>query len=551
MELTPEELARLATLGGTAGGGGGGGTEETEAEQAAVLLESYGYVNLLGGKWLHPSGVVVSQSEALNDVYSRNFVLAQPQYDAPAGTSVSGAGASTTGGTAPGVSRTNTSAFTQGGVRYVYDPSTGGFVPAIGGSGASTATSDPLAGVKLQMANADLALKQQLYEFTADKWEFEKREGMEAEARETADMMFSQQLDIARLQTNIAQFNSAQNVDVQQANFDNSERYATRQSNLATQIGSLAQNPIDYARATATSLANSGWGEEASLTGVDNTSSRSLMPLEQLLRIRTNSMGGPAPITAQPVGVGLPTPMTAPPVMPGGATALPQTNAPLPASPTALPLTNPYDQINAIAAQQNAIGTNTSGFNIGANATPGGIPLDSGVQTAGGFTWDPNGTGGIRALAGGGLEDDAFLSGDAPGNDPSAGGARPELNIPLGDGRVVVLNEKQMDALGINLKRVEKMALGGIFDTMAGDDGSRDLATNFLRENVRQGLQGSGLSGVPAPVFASSPGFNPESAQYIAGLSQAGGGLSANRYLQLAELLRPAGLAEHAVRRSA
>lgn len=64
---------------------------------------------------------------------------------------------------------------------------------------------------------------------------------------------------------------------------------------------------------------------------------------------------------------------------------------PVAGAPAMAAAINPYDEINRIAAMQNASGTNTSGFNTGANATMGGIPLDGGLPrlAAGGFIDDP------------------------------------------------------------------------------------------------------------------------------------------------------------------
>ena len=439
---------------------------------------------------------------------------------------------------------------------------------------------------ELHQAQIDLARGLVNLEFLGKKQAFELAEGMNTQARQTQQQMFTQQMQVAVLQNNIAQFNSSQNLEVQQANISNQRNWRNDMSGLATQIGQLAQNPIDYARATATSLANSGWGEENNaFGGIDNTSPRSLMPLQQLLQIRAGSMGGPEAITPQPVGGQMPQPFDGslqyqpvpvplpntttlplqPYSLPPNTTTLPPTTtttrpptttAPKPAGYDYFPNVNGLQSQNWTPQSYSDSPTNPGLDSAMQTVITGGTPIttsSTGVQSGGqGAYWDPYGTGGVQYFNEGGQTQGGqpWVSGDAPGNDPSAGGARPELNIPLGDGRVAVLNEKQMAGMGLNLKNILRAADGGVFDMYAGS-GDRGLATDFLQQNTQQALQGSGLGSIPAPVFASSPGFNPESAQYLAGLSQAAGKLSAPRYLQLAQLLQPAGVNEHAVRRSA
>ena len=559
----------------TSGGGG-------EADQEKALLESYGFRDLLGGKWLDERGQVVTTSQALNEVYSRNYVTAAPSTGYP-----TTSGSAGTTGAAAGPSRTNTAAFTQGGVRYVYDAASGGFVPALGATSASGGTSaapDPNADLRrqqLQMsidsAQQDMAVKQQNLQFLREKQAFEEQQGLKTEARQTQQQIFTQSYQVAQMQNDIAQFNAKMNFEVQQQNFANGETRANRLQNLATQIGTLAQDAGDRGKYASTVLANSGWGADNSQT--DYRTPESLMPLNQLLAIRANSMGGPAPITQERVGMpNLPTPgagldlaTTLPPVP-----STPQLPAP---TPTA---TNPYAQINAIAAQQNATGTNPAMFNVGANATPGGVPLDTNTQPVGYSDAEmlarimasrAAGSGSGGSFAGGGIAQGAFVAGDAAGEDPSAGGARPELVIPLGNGKTVVLNEKQMAGLGINLKSVDRAATGGIFDAMAygspeaasgmpsgtGDaqffgTGDTSLANDFLAQAAQQqrvNTPWAGGGNLPSPVYGSSPGFDPIVLDLIASMNALERGYPAAAYKRQAALLTPAGIGEHVVRRSA
>lgn len=512
----------------------------TDAEQIKALLESYGFHDLLGGKWMDDRGQVVTTSAALNDIYTRNYVLAQPPTGATGSTAVPRTPASTSGG-----------AFTQGGVRYIPDGQ-GGFVPALGagapsggGTGATSTPVDPytaqLRQQQLALQNAgmqqDMALAQQNQQFLREKFAFEQSEGLKADALKTQQQLFTQGYQIANMQSNIDQFNSQQNVQVQQANFNNGETRASRLQNLATQIGTLAQDAGDRGKYASTVLANSGWGADNSQT--DYRTPESLMPLQQLLAIRANSMGGPAPITAQPVSMPGQTPV------PGAGLDL-SAAMPAPMAPT-LPQQAPLPQ----AAPPSTAGMITAG---GVPGVPQPNPYNTpdwqaqqvsptGVQTAGGFTWDPNGTGGIKAAAQGGIEDGAFISGEKG----------PELNIPLGNGKVAVLNQQQMDAMGINLKSVMKMAGGGIFDAMAGA-GDTSLATDFLAQASQQqrvNTPWAGGGALPSPVYGSSPGFDPIVLDLMASMNALERGYPAAAYKRQAALLQPAGVSEHVVRRSA
>lgn len=539
------------------GAPGGGGTKEDDAREEALLL-SYGFSPLIGGYWLAPDGATqMTKTAALK-------VALQPKVGADyAGQTSTGAlikPPTSSGGTTRAPARDPGQApFTQNGVRYVWDDASGGFRPALAMEDGSPS---PQATAQLQAAQADLLIKQQNLAFLREKQAFEMEAGRRREALDTQQQIFTQQLQTAQLENNIAQFNARMNVDVQQANFDNSEKYATRQQNLATQIGTLAQDAGDRGKYASTVLANSGWGADNSQT--DYRTTESTMPLEQLLRIRANSMGGPTPITPAYVGgasggVNLPAP--------GGGLSLPNAipALPSPAAPAA-PASNPYAPLNAMAAQQNAAGKNTQGVNVGADATVPGVPPTAPAPPAAPGYSDAemmarilasraagSGAGG-GGFSHGGMAHGMYVSGDAPGKDPSAGGARPELNIPLGDGRTAVLNEAQMDAMGINLKKVMKMAGGGIFDAMAGDNGDRSLTTDFLNAAATEGRRNTPWAGggnLPSPVYGAAPGFDPIVLDLIASMNALERGYPAAAYKRQAALLQPAGVSEHAVRRSA
>lgn len=379
---------------------------------------------------------------------------------------------------------------------------------------------------------------------------------------DTQQQMFSQQQTVAGLQFQMAslqsqrdamnaqsqqeadRFNAQQGFAVQQANAQNAQRKQEQLQGLAKDIGVLGADPGDRAKLASTILANSGWGQSNTATaGASFITPESLMPLDALLHNRENVRNQPdnpfsfTPIQARSAG----------PINFGNVTMPGQ----------------------------------SQGFNQNATTTwmPGSQPAQTaqdGTQTAGGFSWSPTGTGGIQAAEEGGFLGGAYISGEAG----------PEINIPLGGGQTLVLNEQQAKQHGLDLKAMmkggqTKMASGGIFDPTplssatpaAGGDlnrygtsgsagsgglyggadlGDQTLAKDFLNEASTRARSGTPwqTGTLPTSVYASSPGFNPLVASLLASITAQSQGIPADFFLQQAQLYRPTGANQHVVGRT-
>lgn len=426
-----------------------------------------------------------------------------------------------------------------------------------------------IANLQAQIAASTAATKMATdnLAFLKQKQGFEESIGRAADARATADQAFNQQAAIATLQMQQAQmmqahnnlqaqmqqdtnkFNAMQKFAVDQANVDAAGKKQDRLQGLATDISQAAKDPGDRGALASLLLANSGWGQQdKALAGADLRTSDSLMPLEALLNLRNTTMASPDnPFTFSPMS----TPTIDAPNM-GGVT-VPSLNLTGSAAAGAAPATAPAGAAPAPYQQQ---------VYSDSPLTPGVDDIAQQVQSTGGFTWDPNGLGGAHAAAGGGMQDGAYISGEAG----------PEINIPLGPGKSMVLNEQQALSLGIDLSGVKKMAGGGLFDAPIGSSttgqtqgaptnnsiipggaGDTSLASAFLDQsfaNAKKGTPWAGAGNTPPPVFASSPGTDPMVTALLAALSAQGQGIPADYYIRQAKLLAPTAMSASVIRRS-
>lgn len=156
-----------------------------------------------------------------------------------------------------------------------------------------------------------------------------------------------------------------------------------------------------------------------------------------------------------------------------------------------------------------------------------------------------------KEYATGGIAPGAYISGERG----------PELNIPLGD-KTIVLNQKQMKAAGIDLKKLmsgskkpEQFADGGIFDAGWGNvqDQDRTLSMQFLNDALARARAGTPFQegALPAPVYASTPGFSPLVTQVLGSLTSMAQGVPTEYFQELAAKYRPSGIRESVTQRSA
>lgn len=154
-------------------------------------------------------------------------------------------------------------------------------------------------------------------------------------------------------------------------------------------------------------------------------------------------------------------PQVGPYVPPPAAATFPGVaQAGFPAAPIAAPIATPkpIDTTGMITAGSIPGAT---GAIYAPNWTPGTTDAATGVQTAGGFAWNPSGTGGVYALGGGGMtQDNMVMTGDAkPGSDKP----NEELVIDLPDdgGLLVIPKDKLIGTRKHMAAKAPAMAHGG------------------------------------------------------------------------------------------
>jgi hypothetical protein len=387
--------------------------------------------------------------------------------------------------------------------------------------------------------------------------------------------LFTQQNSIANLQLNIAQmqqsrsnlqaqmdwnveqlntnalneamrFNTQQQFAVEQANVAAQQRRQEQLQSLARDISEAAKAPGDYGKLAALTLANTGWGAPATAIGkgADLRTTQSLAPLESQLRTRQDVMAQPErPFTFTPI-----TPsMAQRPVI-----------APLDLSQIKIPQIQQIQQIqqqpdikvmptgvtlapNAIsqaAAVSPILGNLVGALGQGASSQSVNAALNAAIAAQQG------GPTGYQGMAKGGVANGAYISGERG----------PELNIPLGD-KTIVLNQKQMKAAGIDLKKLmsdsnkpKQFADGGVFDQGWGNvtDPDRTLSMNFLNDALARARAGTPWQSgpLPTPVYASTPGFSPLVMQTLGSLTSMAQGVPTEYFQELARKYAPSGLSE-------
>lgn len=322
------------------------------------------------------------------------------------------------------------------------------------------------------------------------------------------------QLQAAQFNQNKYNFEMAQGLrkeanDTQQQLFANQLQIAQLQNQISTNIGTLAANPGDLGKYVGTTLAMSRAQQAAAPKQGAYITDQSLAPLGSLLDLQHNL---PQPPPPQPVPAYQPLPTQ---------------------DIRSLLGTIPSAQPSATTPAQSVMGAIAPPYNP---QTPDAVPNATGSvgNPAAATNQQP-----LPAAANGGLEHSAYISGEDG----------PELNIPTKSG-AVVLNQDQMAALGINLKGLMKMADGGIFDVTPQKP--QPEARNFVSDLAARLSNNLGLGGrAPGAVFAASPAVSPYAAQAYGQLQQAYSGEPATQYEWLANLLRPQGVNENVIRRSA
>lgn len=404
-----------------------------------------------------------------------------------------------------------------------------------------------------------------------------KKLALEAQGQVTAqsNQVAAIQLQIAGMQAQREQINATiaqQNADralaAQKANLDFQSQHADRLQSLATNIGQLAANPIDYGKYASTVLANGGgvFGGAGKET-TDNRTGRSLAPLQSLLDTRSVVQGeNTSPYVAQqttPLGpldlsqVRIPGMGDNPSVaqqIAGGY----QPDAKLNADRLAAEWNAAHGGMSqppaSVYAPQQTSEAGTSA-QAGTPSNPTQAQGNASLSAAGVPDWVPR-------FAQGGLAEGAFVAGDS-----SNGREAEELIIPLGPGQALVLNKKmQAKMKPEELKRLKKMADGGVFNggnvitasDLLGTDtsGAREFSDTAL-QSARQGTPWQGQP-LPTSVYASSPGFNPVVAQMLGSLRQLGGFEPASEFQRLANVNSPGafravpyGLSANAIGRTA
>lgn len=419
----------------------------------------------------------------------------------------------------------------------------------------------------LERTNAAFNQSRMLYAEARD----DKRLAMEA-----SNALFAQQNSISNLQLSIVQmqqrraelqsqldwgaetlntgvindinrFNAQMGFSVEQANVAAQQRKQEQLQSLARDISESAKAPGDYGKLAALTLANSGWGQANTAIGrgEDLRTTESTAPLESQLRTRMA-------VQAQPDR-----PFTFTPITPTLATA--PVLAPLDFSAIKIPQIQPAPApVPAPSAGASGAGTINTSSAAGNYTTSGGSAGGS-LQVVNGqpvFVSNSGQTfttsdGGFTAAANGGMVSGAYISGERG----------PELNIPLGD-KTIVLNQKQMKAAGIDLKKLmagskkpEQFAQGGVFDQGWGNvtDPDRTMAMNFLNDALAKARAGTPWQqgNLPSPVYASSPGFSPIVSQVLGSLTSMAQGVPTEYFQELAQRYRPAGVRESVTQRSA
>jgi len=413
-----------------------------------------------------------------------------------------------------------------------------------------------------------LAQEQQNNSFTQTQALYASARDDKRLAMEASQNLFAQQNSIANLQLNIAnaiqaqnnfqsqmdwsveqlnanaineaaRFNAQMGFNVEQANVAAQQRRQEQLQSLARDISESAKAPGDYGKLAALTLANTGWGAPATAIGrgADLRTTQSLAPLESQLRTRQNVMAQPErPFTFTPMTPSLAQrPVIAP---------LDLSQIKIPQVPTAGEVLAP-NAISQAAAVSPTLGNLVGALGQGTSSQSVNAALNAAIAT------QQDGTTGYQGMAKGGVANGAYISGERG----------PELNIPLGD-KTIVLNQKQMKAAGIDLKKLmsdsnkpKQFADGGVFDQGWGNvtDPDRTLSMNFLNDALARARAGTPWQSgpLPTPVYASTPGFSPLVMQTLGSLTSMAQGIPTEYFQELAAKYRPSGVRESVTQRTA
>lgn len=440
---------------------------------------------------------------------------------------------------------------------------------------------ETIANNRVQAAQADANLK-----FNQDKFAVESTQKNQEDIWNAQRDIQQINYQYAGLQQQAAQFNAQQAMSADIENQRRIEAQATRKAQLATDIGTTAQDAGSRGKLAATLLANPGMGQldTALAGGKDFFTDESLVPLTDLLGQRADAAKAPNFLTPErvtaPTAPSLTVPNFGQAPTPAAKTPAPndstyyiggvaQANNPFGASPTgswnsATP--EQFQHMADIAAQSQgttAIDSATGQPSAPAASAPApAYDANGGVNASGGFDLSQ------YFKADGGLAESAYI-GDEEG---------PELHIPTiinGKPAAYVIPHDKLksflrmasqpqgkqqggqtptaaDMVGMGMKA---LADGGLFSegSIFGDAQINDQTQtrNFLAEALKRGLSGTpwqGLGRAPTPVEVSAPGTDQTVQQLGSSLSALGTGTPQDLFLRRANNLAPTGLYESAYR---
>lgn len=382
-----------------------------------------------------------------------------------------------------------------------------------------------------------------------------QRDALQAQmAQQTALANFAAINDAARTnaasENDASKFNATMGFNVEQANRQAEIQRQAQLQQLAESVATAGADAGDRGKLAGLLLANRGWGEaNTALADADLRTTQSTAPLESLLRTREDVQNQPKnPFTYTPITAATynPTLASAPNVSPldlsritipqagGGVSGGGGGGQMVAQSPQAV--TDYGGNLLQALMGAGASADSAGGFaSIAAQQAQAGVPQ---AEIAG-----------FPKAAHGGQMDGAYISGERG----------PEINIPLGNGQALVLNQQQAAQHGIDIRQLMAAGQpnyqdGGVFSGFGNvQDTDRTRSFDFL--NQASGIARAGTpfaqGTLPTPVYASSPGFNPVVAKLLASISAQAQGIPADFWLSQASMYRPAGINERAIARSA
>jgi len=348
-----------------------------------------------------------------------------------------------------------------------------------------------------------------------------------------------------------SQFNATMQQRVAEQNQDFETKRRDRLAGIATQAGTLAQDAGDRGKLAATMLANSGWGGASkALTGENYITEESLTPLESLLRTRQEVAGQASPYTftptERPERLQMPVLPDLSAMMQGVQTS--QTvggSIPGATSVTGVGPVTYQPGVGYVDSGGNAVGSSNPGSSLAGQLTG----MGANPESAAAWGAMANKQAGVPAAAHGGRMDGAYISGERG----------PEINIPLGDGQTLVLNQQQASKMGLDLRKMMENGqpnyqAGGIFSGAFENvtDADRSLSRDFVEQAGQRALAGTPWAGgnLPGPVYLSSPSIDPITSQLIGSLKAIREGVPAQATQYYAGLYRPTGMRESVTGRS-